>query len=188
MECRPRQDRNAGRPLRRAALRTHTIQGPRRDGEGAMRFASSRLPLVSTALGGLLIVLSFVWGVVVPKPSIGYDQIEKRFKAQEKAHAATSPIVEDSPSAIPGEPNEAASGEAALRDETVLEESELRAQEKAAEAVVKRALFWRETAPMLVRYVGVALAALGSILYPIQLLIRQEEAEQEEEDSARVVD
>ena len=49
-------------------------------------------------------------------------------------------------------------------------------------------MFWRETAPMLVRYVGAALAAVGCILFPIQLLIRQEEEDQEEEDAATVVD
>ena len=57
-------------------------------------------------------------------------------------------------------------------------------------AAIDRAMFMRETAPMYTRYIGAVLAAVGCILYPVQLLMRQAEAEaaQEEEDGATVVE
>ena len=155
-----------------------------------MDLASSKLPLVSAAIGGLLIALSFVWGHIVPPPNISFDQIQQRFRAQEKGHAASAAMLDAGSGTEDHSELDAAVPpvDASTDGSEQLKDSDLRAQQHAAEAVLRRALFWRETAPMLVRYVGVALAAIGSILYPIQLLIRQDKAEEEEEDSATVVD
>ena len=101
-----------------------------------MKFASSKLPLASAALGVLLIAVSFVWGVVVPKPNIGIEEIRDRFGPQVRGHAATTATSDEVGATYPGEPAEAAEDEPALSDEIDLGDSEL---ESAADCGRKEA-------------------------------------------------
>jgi hypothetical protein len=141
-----------------------------------MNLASSRLPLVLVASGGILIIVSFLWGYVVPTTSINEEQVKALTAAAAERHKAVS--VEPS------------QGSAARPDEESQSPEELAAREKTARAVIQRARFMRETAPKLINYIGVVLAAVGCVLYPLQLLARQAkvEAEREEEDGTTVVE
>jgi hypothetical protein len=135
-------------------------------GEVSMNFAFSKLPIVFVLLGAILIGGSFAWQKIKPPTKITMEQISELQHAASEKHAPT-------PSS---------------RRTITTEVSEARRIE--AQKAVERELFMRNTVPMLARYIGATLAALGCILYPVQLLIRQAQAEaaKEEEDSATVVE
>jgi hypothetical protein len=124
-----------------------------------------------------LIIVSFLWGYVVPTTSINAEQVQDLTAAAAKGHEALSSDPSQQSAARP-DSEESQSPE------------ELAAREKNARAVIQRARFMRETAPKLINYVGVVLAAIGCVLYPLQLLARQAkvEAEREEEDGTTVVE
>lgn len=141
-----------------------------------MNLANSKAPLILLAIGSVLIVGSFLWERY-PLKSIDETQLTELMRAQEKGHEAVSK-------------NPEIDGGARAVEKNAESKEALQAKRKRALEQLERAQFLRTTAPKYARYLGVFMAALGSILYPVQLLARQAQAqaEQAEANDATVVE
>jgi hypothetical protein len=164
--------------------------------EENMNLSSTKGPLVLVTIGGLLIVASFFWGRLVPVDRmIDKSRLEGLTVSSEKLHkieasGAESSTDSESAGSDGFEGGKEDSEQGALHGRSgerarILDPDDIRKQ-KESEAYMRRVLFLSETAPQLTRWLGVILAAAGSILYPVVLL--RKASEEAEEENARVTE
>ncbi len=126
-------------------------------------------------MGGLLIAVSHLWPYIVDKRKlINPEQVRQMVADSMQGHDGAHSVGGGQNAATDGTDAESVPSGTPLPNEARQRELLL------AIAHVKRVEFLADIAPIYVHWLGVALAAAGCILFPVQLLRRQKAEEQAE--------